>query len=125
MKKLAAPNRYFRKAPPPTTTKNGVVAQATVTLSLVVTLPEWTNYASANATERQKWDEFVGKVKKHEEGHVDIARRGRTAILNALPSFGKNPQSLFANQRAVFQREYARIRNEQREYDKVHYDVDH
>jgi len=55
------------------TATTSVPPNASVTLSVSVTLPNWTGRDKASPEQQKSWDNFVAGLKTHEEGHVKIA----------------------------------------------------
>jgi hypothetical protein len=53
----------------------GKSTNLTVTLhgNLEFRVAKWMNYAKASAAARKEWDRMIGKLKAHEQRHVDIA----------------------------------------------------
>lgn len=51
---------------------NHIVA-AGVDVAITVTLPHWANATSRPQAERDEWERFMGALRNHEQGHVDLA----------------------------------------------------
>ena len=49
------------------------IVSVTTRVSIVFTLPKWTNYKEASPEEKAKWDRFFKRLVEHENGHKDIA----------------------------------------------------
>ncbi len=49
------------------------VVSVTTRVSIIFTLPKWTNYKEASPEEKAKWDRFFKRLVEHENGHKDIA----------------------------------------------------
>lgn len=51
---------------------------------LQLRLPTWSNYSSASAAAKAEWDRMIGKLKAHEERHVEIAIQHGDALAQEL-----------------------------------------
>lgn len=56
-----------------TVTSTLTVNDLAVTVTIVTTLPEWSDKDKATKKERDKWDKAVAKLEKHEEKHAQVA----------------------------------------------------
>ena len=119
--KLSIVGDIYASSTGTSTFTGGVSVVATTT----VTLPEWTGYSKASSEEQTKWNAFVTKVRTHEEGHVAIDTRGAYAIARAYASSARSRAELIRNQTQNYNREFANIKAENHEYDRVHFDVNH
>lgn len=54
---------------------DGLVASATVDVDTRITLPIWTDEASADEGQRHEWQRFLGALRDHEEGHCALVHR--------------------------------------------------
>ncbi|MCA1598938.1 MAG: DUF4157 domain-containing protein, partial [Chloroflexi bacterium] len=57
-----------------TTDDSGKVTGVTVDVPITVTLPTWSGRAKAGKKARAEWDRFRAALKKHEDGHVKLAK---------------------------------------------------
>lgn len=66
--------------------KNVTTAEVTVHLhaNLQLVLPRWDGYDAASTPARAEWDRMVGKLRLHEQRHVDIAIEAADALAIAL-----------------------------------------
>lgn len=46
----------------------------TVEVNIKVYMPRWSKYGEASVEDRAKWDEWIGRLREHERGHVNIAK---------------------------------------------------
>lgn len=53
---------------------SGKIDNATVAVTITVTMPRWDGATKLNPTDKAKWDSFVQALEAHEQGHVDLAR---------------------------------------------------
>jgi len=53
-------------------TEGILVSSVAVTVEMQVTLPAWVEYDSASESEKTEWDRFVGALRSHEEGHIEV-----------------------------------------------------
>ena len=49
------------------------IGEASVDVTITVSMPRWAGSASAPQAEREEWERFVGALHTHEQGHVDLA----------------------------------------------------
>src|SRR5262249_4310361 len=47
-------------------------AEATVDVQITVTMPHWAGASSAPPEEQAEWERFLGALRQHEQGHVDL-----------------------------------------------------
>jgi hypothetical protein len=66
------------------TTQDGKNYTAEIHGEFFMTLPEWSGYAKATPAQQQAWDTMIGKLRKHEQEHVNIAYRGAQKLVQAL-----------------------------------------
>jgi hypothetical protein len=66
------------------TTKDGKSYTAEIHGEFFMTLPEWSGYAKATAAQQQAWDTMVGKLRKHEQEHVNIAYKNAQKLVQGL-----------------------------------------
>ena len=62
----------------------GTVPDVKVTVSITTTLPNWTGYAGASASDQKAWDTSLAALKTHEDGHAAIDRAGVKEIKSAI-----------------------------------------
>ncbi|MCC7105005.1 MAG: DUF922 domain-containing protein [Chloroflexi bacterium] len=60
----------------------------TVKLSVITTLPRWTEPSSASRRLVDRWDRFLGGLRDHEAGHETIALQAGPELLKALSGLG-------------------------------------
>ncbi len=61
-----------------------------VVATIQITLPRWRGASSADPAFAAEWARFVGALRRHENGHAEIAKTGARRIarlLGSLPSF--------------------------------------
>ena len=68
----------------PATVEEKIVTKVDVTLALGILLPEWTGKDDASEASQAEWDRMMGALKTHEQGHVDIAKRGAETLQERL-----------------------------------------
>lgn len=51
-----------------------------VSLEINYTYPRWTNYGSASASLRDRWDRMMTNLRLHEEGHGEIGMPGKDTL---------------------------------------------
>ena len=66
------------------TTQDGKSYTAEIHGEFFMTLPEWSGYAKATLAQQQAWDTMVGKLRKHENEHVQIAYRNAQKLVKTL-----------------------------------------
>ena len=52
--------------------------------NLQLRLPSWPNYVSASAAAKPEWDRMIGKLRAHEQWHMDIAIQHGDALAKEL-----------------------------------------
>lgn len=60
------------------------VTDVDVRVRLTVSLPRWTPGSGASSALRQQWNRFLRSLRIHEDGHVQIGRRGAARLREAL-----------------------------------------
>lgn len=70
--------------------KNGRchIANAIVDVDVIIHLPRWANYRSANKFAKLSWDSLFAEIKKHELVHAEIARDYGRRIQTKIASIG-------------------------------------
>lgn len=98
----------------------GGLRDGTISLSLVVHLPDWQERDRAPAALRRSWDRFLAALTAHEEGHVAIAIQHATALRNELAALTPEPscQELTAKFQDRANRAQERMDQAQSEYDE-------
>ena len=66
-----------------------VAGDARVELAVTITLPSWDAPADAPYELKRDWARFETALKRHEDGHRDIAVQGAEAIREALRGFSR------------------------------------
>lgn len=59
-----------------------------VTLDVIIHLPEWLQRGSASRSLRESWDRMHDALRRHEEGHRDIALDSARFLYRGLESLG-------------------------------------
>ncbi|RYZ04845.1 MAG: DUF922 domain-containing protein [Myxococcales bacterium] len=97
----------------------GGLRDATISLSLVVHLPEWQEHDQAPKALQRSWDRFLKALTAHEEGHVEISIEHATALRNELAMLTPEPscQELTAKFQDRANLAQARMDRAQAEYD--------
>jgi predicted secreted Zn-dependent protease len=49
------------------------IGEASVDVTITVSMPHWPNSSSRPQAERDEWERFLGKLHEHEQGHIDLA----------------------------------------------------
>lgn len=80
-----------------------------VTVSVSVSLPNWTGYKNAPASEQKAWDSMISNLTSHEEGHVAIFHAGVGGIRNAIQ--GTSGKGSGQSQRLAVTRAGANLRS--------------
>ena len=62
-----------------------------VTTQITITLPRWTNQASASPELQRRWDNFWNALQAHENNHVRLSLQAATEVENMLDNLA--PQS--------------------------------
>jgi len=60
------------------------LAQAVVTVRVVVSFPRWTHPKAAPASLVAAWNRYTRALARHEQGHVDYAVGRRAAVVRAI-----------------------------------------
>lgn len=98
----------------------GGLRDATISLSLVVHLPDWQEREQAPVALQRSWDRFLTALTKHEEGHVEISIQHATALRNELAAL--TPEASCQELTAKFQDRanlaQARMDRAQADYDE-------
>jgi predicted secreted Zn-dependent protease len=98
----------------------GGLRDATISLSLVVHLPDWQEREQAPAALRKSWDRFLTALTAHEEGHVEISIEHATKLRNELAAL--TPEASCQELTAKFQDRanaaQARMDRAQEDYDE-------
>jgi RHS repeat-associated protein len=92
-------------------------ATVTLTVTITVTLPKWTGYKRASEAEKRIWDNFITRLRSHEEGHVQIAVAGAREVANAIPGRASTSKELGVIETANFNRAFATVVARQEAYD--------
>ena len=87
------------------------IVSCEVIVTIGVGLAEWKHYGRRPAADRE-WDRFVGELARHEQGHVEIAKRLFEGAADRC--LGKSAAECQAALDAIMQREHV----EQRAYDR-------
>jgi predicted secreted Zn-dependent protease len=66
------------------------ISDATVTVRAKVILPRWSQRRGAEQDVRTVWDTLSSDIKRHEEGHVVIAKNHAREIEQALTQLGRS-----------------------------------
>jgi predicted secreted Zn-dependent protease len=66
------------------TSSDGVVTQATVTVDLTITMPEWPAARKRKKRVRDEWERFFRALDAHEQGHVDLVRKHLEGVAASL-----------------------------------------
>jgi len=66
------------------TSSDGVVTQATVTVDLTITMPEWPAARKRKKRVRDEWERFYRALEAHEQGHVDLVRKHLEGVAASL-----------------------------------------
>jgi len=66
------------------TTTNGKSYSCNIHGDFFMSLPEWSGYAKATAEQKAAWDTMIGKLRKHENEHVQIAYRNAQKLVQSL-----------------------------------------
>jgi predicted secreted Zn-dependent protease len=64
--------------------ENGVVVKATVTVTLKITMPKWSNAEKISKPAKAEWDRFYKALEKHEDGHVQLVKSELSDIADSL-----------------------------------------
>jgi predicted secreted Zn-dependent protease len=72
----------------------GGLRDASVSLSLVVHLPDWQERDAAPAALQRSWERFLKALTAHEEGHVEISIEHATRLRNELGTLTPEPSCL-------------------------------
>jgi predicted secreted Zn-dependent protease len=48
------------------------IAEATVEVQITVTMPHWAGASAAPPEEQAEWERFLGALRAHEQGHIDL-----------------------------------------------------
>lgn len=103
--------------------KNGYcrVSQATVTVKARLILPRWGQRARAEQDVRTVWDTLSSDIKRHEEGHVVIAKNYAHDLEKALVKLGrkKSCDAAAEEARALAARMLDRHDRAQDEFDRI------
>lgn len=62
------------------------ITQATVTADIQHVYPHWSNYQSASKLLQMRWDEYLNRLKAHEENHSSHAKSAAYEVENSLLS---------------------------------------
>ena len=103
--------------------KNGYcrVTQAKVLVRAKVILPRWGQRSRAEQDVRVVWDTLSSDIKRHEEGHVVIARNNARDLEKALLALDrkKTCEAVSANAKALADKMLAKHDKEQEYFDRV------
>ncbi len=62
----------------------GNVTDATVTVTITVTMPNWPGAARLPAATRAEWDRFYAALEAHEQGHVSLVQENLRDVADAM-----------------------------------------
>jgi predicted secreted Zn-dependent protease len=51
------------------------IAKADVQVTITVSMPHWSGASSRPQAEQDEWERFLGKLREHEQGHIDLAHQ--------------------------------------------------
>ncbi len=60
------------------------ITNVEVSLDASVKIPNWINYSLGTQCQKEKWDKFMQGIKIHEEGHLELCKKEKTDIENAV-----------------------------------------
>lgn len=98
-----------------------VLTDITAYLTITQTMPRWVDEAEGSRRVRRQWNTFLTNLQTHEDGHVEIARRGAAIVLDRLSQTAPADncdalgQALDAQSRNLWQR----LQTSQRDYDRA------
>lgn len=93
------------------TDESGNVTDATVDVTITVTLPNWPNTTKLSKAAKAEWDRAFGVLKKHEENHVQLVRDKLKDMAKSL--VGKSQ----AEAEAIFQKALTELQQASDNYD--------
>lgn len=93
--------------------------QIQLELNIIITLPKWVEYPSADTALKTDWDIFAMSVEDHEHEHKNIARRAVNNLDKKLSSIGarKDCETLDREVKTIWNQSLAEHEKLQREYD--------
>lgn len=65
------------------------IGASRVELTTTMTLPSWVDYARATPALRQRWDEFVTRLRTHEDGHREHGMQAARAVRQVIDHVGR------------------------------------
>lgn len=71
-----------------------VIAAVQVDVHVTVSMPHWTEAAAAPSCQQAEWERFVGALRAHEQGHIDLA----TTYLQSVDTLLENVTAETAQQ---------------------------
>jgi predicted secreted Zn-dependent protease len=71
-------------------TAEGVVTEATVTVTTRILMPRWPEYTSAAPAPRQEWDRFWVALDHHERGHLALVHQYLDGLDHRLHGFSES-----------------------------------
>lgn len=72
---------HVRWNPSYSVTLDGIyVTAVTVNVPITKEMPVWAGRADASTADQAEWDRFLAALEVHEQGHIDIARRGLQGV---------------------------------------------
>ena len=106
-----------------TSTENGrcYVSSAKTDVGIIFRYPHWTTSSGAPEKLVNRWNEYMGNLRTHENGHKDLAVQTARDIsegLSAMGSFGSCGE-LDKAAKALAQGKLAQLKRSQKEYDST------
>jgi predicted secreted Zn-dependent protease len=97
------------------------VDKAVVTVTAKVILPRWSERRGADSDVRNLWDTLSRDIKRHEEGHVVIAKNHAAEIESALRRLGRSRscETLAGKAESVANRILEKHDRKQAEFDRI------
>jgi predicted secreted Zn-dependent protease len=93
--------------------------QIRVDLHVAITLPQWTGHPAASPALRREWDTFERSLRRHEDGHREIAEWGAREVYHALRGLRTaSCETIDAAAQVTAERLRNRSERRQRSYDR-------
>lgn len=92
-----------------------------LTTTVTITLPSWKPPPDADPALVQQWKQFFANLKRHEEGHLAIARQAAAAVRKRIATIQQAPtlRQLSDQLHAAAQAAMAEFRDRDAEYDRI------
>jgi len=101
------------------TDHNCSIGSVSTTLNVEFRLPRWTDYDGGSSALKKKWDEYMGSLRQHENGHKDLGIQAAIEIERSIAGLkpAQTCDNLAQTANALGRRIISEYAAKEREYD--------